>query len=737
MPQSGRRELKSQLRVVLGDLFAGVSTAVAALPGSIVFGLIAFAPLPAEYATLGIKASIIGTVIFTVFFAMLSKVPILISGPKAPTALILAAVISKLLQGGYTGAILPGLVFSVILAAGFFQFVFGFFRLGSLIKWIPHPVMAGIVNGSALLILAGQVFPLLGLRSAQELTPGIWQAISFSSLSIGIVTIAIFFLCKKIAPRLPNAIVALLVGTLYYSFLQSQGMGAQQVAILGSVPSVLPLDDYLPIFRMVFLSGVELTTLFTILSAGLTIAMIDSLEGLLAVRSIQDQMQMIPDGNRELMASGAGNMASAFCGGLSSSGFISRSHFNLKSGARSKLSVLSYAMALLVFFQLLNQWVGVIPRPSLSALMVIMAIFLFDEYSVRLIGRTLRTVRIPANLLMNLAIILLVTTIIVFFDMVTAIIAGVAVSIIVIFKNLEKGFLRRSYSGKFSKSKCQRNEVLGNIIDSHGEEILVFELEGAMLFSSADLLSRRIEEQVKGKVSMILLDMRRVASIDFTGAVILGQIARRLRDREKLLAFSHLAPGSALYNLLEEMGVLEQIGSELFFDNNDWAMEFLENRLIEQYAEEHDRDGGVLEKGVRVLRGMTCHEIVQLRKLAVESSFVAGEPVFLQGDAGDAAFLVVSGVAQAVFKTNEGPKIRLQTFTAGTIFGEMAFTDESRRSATIECVESLTTYSLTLEAFKQITRQHPDIAIKLLGNINQVLSERLRAANLTISELNN
>jgi hypothetical protein len=234
--------------------------------------------------------------------------------------------------------------------------------------------------------------------------------------------------------------------------------------------------------------------------------------------------------------------------------------------------------------------------------------------------------------------------------------------------------------------------------------------------------------------------MRRVANIDFTGALILGQIAQRLRDRGKLLAFSHLAIGSPHYQLLQEMGVLEQIGSQLIFCNNDWAMEFLENRLIDLYAAGHEGDQRVIGmKGttVQFLNNLTPREIALLRRVAMRRSFVAGDCLFRRGDAGDAVFLLVSGMAQAVLVTNEGARIRLQTFTAGTLVGEMAFIDVSKRSVTIECIESLTTYSLTLEAFDQIKRQHPDVAIKLLLNITQIISERLRAANLTISELNN
>jgi len=275
-----------------------------------------------------------------------------------------------------------------------------------------------------------------------------------------------------------------------------------------------------------------------------------------------------------------------------------------------------------------------------------------------------------------------------------------------------------------------------DLLAERGRQIAVFELEGPIFFGTAEGLAGRVEAAAKAGARYVILDLKRVNELDSTGARILLQIDERLRKQGGHLLLSHAHDSYLVVRVLRDLGVTNALADAGQFADTDAALEWAEDRVI---ASGESKDGFTEEVDLdrlSVLEGLSKDDCAVARACLDRRTFDADEIVIAESSSDRDLFLVLRGTASArVDLPGRGRQRRLASFSAGTVFGELALLDQQPRSATVIADEGVVCYVLSEEKFHALGRDHPPIAITLLTNLGRELSRRLRRANLTVSEL--
>ena len=322
------------------------------------------------------------------------------------------------------------------------------------------------------------------------------------------------------------------------------------------------------------------------------------------------------------------------------------------------------------------------------------------------------------------------------FNLIVAVGLGLGLSILMFVVKMSTSVVRRSYRGSIFHSKNQRDEKLIELLHQHGDRICVLELEGSIFFGSAENLANEIDRLSQEGASYIILDMKRLKEIDSTGARILQQIYRQLKNQQKHLAISYLKKESLLWQFLKDMGEIRIIGEENLFPDTDLALEYFEDRLLDEITGARPYDKETPLSDLQALQGLGIEEFTVLERFLKREQYHKGETVFKEGDKDNALYFITKGSADVTITLPDtSHKKRLQSFSSGTVFGEMALLDAKLRSANVEAKEDLVCYKLTKDGFIQLKEVYPQISATILINISRIMASRLRLANDMVMEL--
>lgn len=403
------------------DLVAGVIVAIIALPLSIALAL-ASGVEPACGIYTAIAAGF--------FVSLLGGSRIQIAGPTAAFATIVAGVVAT--QG------MDGLFIATILA-GIMLILMGVFRLGSLIRFIPHTITVGFTSGIAVTILVGQIKDFLGLtygagvkpiETLEKIEANIDAIGSFSwqALVVGAVCLAILIFYPKVEKRVPPSLIAVIVGALMVAFIPGFDEGVYTISDLYTIPSGLPKVDF---------GGMDfsLEKITAVIPDAFTIAILAAIESLLSCVVADGMVNSKHNSNAELVGQGVGNIASVLFGGIPATGAIARTAANAKNGGRTPIAGMVHAIVLLLVLLFLMPYAGLIPMPTIAAILFMVA-YNMSEWK-KFVG-IVKTSRITDTLVLVVTFVLTVI-----FDLVVAIAVGLALYIAInliekLFKNKTK-----------------------------------------------------------------------------------------------------------------------------------------------------------------------------------------------------------------------------------------------------------------------------------------------------------
>jgi len=742
--KAGITKMKYNSSNFKGDLSGAFAAAILSLGGNIVYGMISFSPLGPKFVGVGIIAGMFSSVFNGLAAGVFGSTRIMISGPVVPAAFIFASVITKLIN---TNSFDPSvnldmlsvisITFFVVFLSGIFQILFGLLRLGTLVKNISYPVVLGIINGTSLMIIVGQIGPCLGiqLNNSNGMLNNLMQ-ISIPTLIVSLSTILIMFFGNKYKTKLPANILSIIGGTFIYHFLKFTFPINTLGPVIGEVPFVVPSLSNLVTFFNVFPDDVVSYFFPIILPAAFAIAILGSIKSLLAIVSLQEIAQSRPKGNRELIAQGIGNSVGGIFGGIPVSGYLGRSSINHSSGGRTKFSGVFCGIFILLFILILGKPIGYIPKSVMAGVVIYICIQLMNNRSVQIIKKLYKRKSTErSQLLHDLFIIVTVMIVAFMLNLIIAVVVGILFSIFVFITQMGRSIIRSKHRGSLAVSKKQRFEKSIEVLQKEGNKIYVLGLEGALFFGSADNLVDEIDKIVKEGGQYIVLDMKRINRIDSTGCQVLGQAYLLFKQQKIELAISYIDTHSNQWGLVSEEGLVSIFGKERFFPDTSLAVEYFEDTILGKHKNELDLPQEISLGEFFKYKGINEKESRVISNYLEKKDFQAGEKIISLGDTERSMFFLVKGSVDVIIPISKERKKRLLTSTFGSMFGEMALIDGAPRSADIIARELSTCFELTSNNFSKLKNDYPEITLNLYATIARITSEKLRAASHTISEL--
>lgn len=724
----------------------GITTSVIALPLAIAFGVVAFAPLGDAYIAQGALTGLYGVIVAGILTSIFGGTPGQIAVPTAPMSVMVTSIIAQLLKdpeimalGDNQVMVILVLVSMTIFMAGILQLVMSAIGGGKLVKYIPYPVIAGFMNGIAIIIFLGQLRPLMGVpKDTALLDMFLGKAgYRYETVVVGIVTILAMLLAKRFVKSIPSSLIGLLCGVAAYftvgklfnpALLHVQG----NALVIGHIPSVFPTPKQIGHFLE--LSGqIPLAKLGALVVPAITLSILASIDTLLTSVVTDMVTKSKHNSTKELLGQGIGNMASAAFGGLPVAGSTLATMVNVNSGARTPLGGIINSLMVLLIVMFLGNLVQWIPMAVLAGILLITAASMIESESINL--------SLKKSAIGNLFVIVIVTVITVAVDLIVAVLIGLVITAFLFIKEqIGKPIVRRMLTGDRVHSKKVRSHPEMNILQKKGKGIKIYELSGSLFFGTADRLLSEVEKHLDS--FCIILDFKRVHTIDLTGAQLLKQIVERIREKGNSLLVSYLdMPGNAdkdrMRVLMLDVGVIDAIGADYFFPDTDHALEWAEDTLIRRELEAAKMKRQKLAlKNLSVFKDLTEEQLQTVQKFMHPVSIKKNDIVFREGDPGDKIYFILSGGVSVLANISEnGRARRLATFGEGVFFGDMAILEGKPRSASVQADCETELLYMTVDDFRHLVKDESLIASRMLMGMARELSYRLRMTNIEVRTL--
>jgi len=522
------------------DIIAGILVGIVALPLAIAFG-IASGVSPEK----GLITGVIGG--FIVSFLGGSRVQI-----GGPTGAFIVIVYGIVQQYGINGLMIATIMAGIILI------IMGFAQFGSMIKFIPYPVIVGFTSGIAVVIFSSQVNDFFGLGLTNIPADFIdkwilyfhnFSSLNFQSLIIGAASLFIIIFWSKISKKIPGSIVAIIITT---AVVQIFNLNVETIeSRFGSIPSSIPSPE-IPYF--------DLSIIKELILPATTIAILAAIEALLSAVVADGMIGGKHKSNMELVANGIANIFSPIFGGIPVTGAIARTATNIKNGGRTPIAGITHAVTLLIIMIFLGSLAKLIPMATLSAILIIVS---FNMSEIHIFKRLLNSPRSD--------VIVLLTTFLltVIFDLTIAIEIGMFLAVILFMKRMASvtniDVIKREL--KDQDELVDTNSIQNKVIPDGVE---VYEINGPFFFGAASKF-KEIMHRVENPPKVMILRMRNVPAIDATGLNLLSDIIKKNKDENVHLILSgvHAQPLFALtqYKLIDE------VGEENIFPNIDEALQ--------------------------------------------------------------------------------------------------------------------------------------------------------------------
>lgn len=753
-PQTG-------LRPHLRSAAAGVSGALATLAVVLTLGLLAFAPMGPLAAAVGIPAAFTAAVIGSTVLAIGSRCTVSVASPSSATALTLVALVARLAQDPQVVAAaasaqpldaarwVGAAAACAVVGMGLVQLGLAAFRLARLVHFVPQPVLAGFVNGVALLIVLSQVPALLGSPTGMPLAQWLREAASgggapwMAPLLLGLGTAACVALVASRRPRWPALLVGFLGGLAAAHALLQAWPALKWGPMVSPTPAALPLAAaWLPLLDDDAWALVTRHAPAVALTA-LLLGLVGALESMLSMVAIEQGTGRRVAADRELAVLGLANLVGGAVGALPTVMLRAGAIAVQRAGGRGPVAALAVAGTMLAIFVLAGPALGLVPQAVLAGVMLMVGFSLVDRWSGRVGMRWWRAARggkLPEgdDTPLALAVTLVVCALTVLLGVAVGVAVGVALSLIVFVRRVNRSLVRAQLTGMARPSRRIYPGAIEARLLGLRTRVALLELEGALFFGSGVHLPERAD-MLPPPVRFVVLDLRRVSTVDESGAMLMHDMARRLAQKGQELLLAGVAEGSAVARSLKAFAPWAAGGAPRTFVDTDQAMEAAEAALL---AEAAQSDAGLAEllateselplAACSLVRGLTPRELRVVTAAMQRRELRAGEVVFRQGDEAEALYVVTRGSVSAVVVVR-GEVRRTQRFASlgpGTMFGEMALLDQAGRSADAVADRDACLLVLSREGLETLLREHPELAAKLYRNIAAHLGERLRVASI-------
>ena len=517
LPQ--REDWAAVKRSPRGDVVAGVTVAIVALPLALAFGVT---------SGLGAQAGLVTAIVAGFVAAVFGGSNLQVSGPTGAMTVVLVPVVDRF---GVRGVLMAGAMAGVVLIA------LAFARLGRYVRYLPLPVVEGFTAGIAVVIALQQMPNMLGVTGAEG--DKVWQVAldagglyladpNAAPVLIALAVATLMLVGARLRPGLPFSLVGIAGATLLAPRLGGD------VALLGAIPAGIPAPS---------LSFVDPGLLRALLPSALAVAALAALESLLSA-TVADGMSVGErhDPDRELFGQGLANLAAPLFGGLPATAAIARTAVNVRAGASSKLAAVVHAAVLVLIVSTAASLVARIPLAALAGVLLATTVRMVDVTTLRALARSTRG---------DAAVLALTFTVTVAVDLVTAVAVGVGVAIVIALRAVAQTATLDQVPLDLGDHSAQEHALLR-------EHIVAYRPDGPLFFAAANRFLAELSDVAD--VRVIILRLSHVSALDATGALILGDAITHLERRGIVVLISGIT--EAHHELLTTLDVARVLRDE-------------------------------------------------------------------------------------------------------------------------------------------------------------------------------
>ena len=521
------------------DLISGIVVGIVALPLAIAFG-IASGVTP----TVGLITAIIGGFIVSA----LGGCSVQIGGPTGAFIVIISGIIANYgLEGLYIATIMAGLILVLM----------GLFHLGTVIKFIPYPIVVGFTAGIALTIFSTQIndFMGLGLTNVPSAFISKWgyyfsnfDRVDWVTTAVGIISLLIIILTPKISKKLPGALTAIIVVTfavwLIHTFIPEI-----HITTIGDRFGELSTNIPAP-------KGFELSmdTINELLPSAFTIAMLGAIESLLSATVADGITGSRTNSNTELIGQGAANIIVPFFQGIPVTGAIARTMTNITNGGRTPVAGIIHAVVLLLIFLFMMPLINLVPMSCLAAVLIMVSYNMSGWRTVRGILKN------PKSDISVLIVTFLLTVI---FDLTIAIEIGLLLAVILFLRRVMENTQIRVYSEQLDVAEGTETSVHEVLEVAKGVEI--YEIDGPFFFGVANRFDELMQSSMALKPIVRIIRMRKVPFIDATGVHNLETLIQSSQAKGIHVVLSGV--NENVHRVLENANIENLVGADHICDN--------------------------------------------------------------------------------------------------------------------------------------------------------------------------
>ncbi|WP_144531790.1 SulP family inorganic anion transporter [Bacillus pumilus] len=516
------------------DLIAGLVVGVVAIPLGMAFAIAS--GVGPEY---GLYTVIVAGILISLFGG--SKYQI--GGPTGAFVPILFGIVS---QYGIENLLIAGFM------AGCMLVLFGIFKLGKLMKFIPRPVIIGFTAGIAVIIFSGQIANFLGLKGVEkhesfflnmrEIVVHLGTANSLAIIT-AVIGLIVILVAQKYIPKIPGALLGLLAST-FLAVLFFQGQIETIGSAYGEIPRQLPSFAFpeLTIEKMIYL-----------LPPAIVIALLGGVESILSAMVADNMKGSKHDSNKELVGQGIANMAAPLFGGIPATGAIARTATNIKNGGASPISGVVHGVVVLLILMLFAPYASMIPLAAMAPILMFVAWNMSEKKEF------INIVKVKNADSLVLVVTFLLTVI---GDLIIGVTAGLILAFIAFIKKMSQTTSIRS---NVAVPQIETAAALEKQTDQQG--ISMYAIEGPLFFGTTDSLENSILDHVQTKPKTLILLMNKVNYMDTSAEAVLMNISNRLKHHNGKLMIVGLQ--SQPKELLRRTGLFHHIGKQHFFERTD------------------------------------------------------------------------------------------------------------------------------------------------------------------------
>jgi len=550
-----------QLRWLRSDLLAGATMFAVLVPQGMAYG---------ELAGVAPVAGLYTAFIAMLFYALFASSRYLMIGPESTTAILVAASVGPLVAGG-DPVRYATLVAMVTIMVGVIAIIAGIARMGFIADFVSKPILIGYMDGAALIIIGSQLGKLFGIKTqGNAFFDKLWSIITqlgqtqWLTLAIGLILIALLIILRRISPKIPGAIIVVVLSTLasWLFHLDTHG-----VSVVGQIPAGLPKPTF---------PDIQFGDIGSLLPAAFSLTLLAYVTGIIPARAIAEKKREKLDANQEFIAMGVANLAAGFSQGFIAAGSQSRTGVNDAAGGKTQLVSLVAAVLLFIFllwFTPLLQW---LPLVALAAIVIVAAAATLQINPVRALFKVRAT---EGYLALATFIGVLVVGVL------GGIILAVILSLLLIIQKLMRphdavlGAIE-GIDGFHAIEQHESSETIPGLI--------VYRFDAPLFFANGNYFvkqARQLVADAETPVEWFLVDAERIFDIDVTAAEACRALLDEFDRQGIVLAIARAS--QAAYQMLERTGLVDRIGAGHFFPTvrtGVWAYLDRKNAPVEGIA---------------------------------------------------------------------------------------------------------------------------------------------------------